>query len=156
MMIHNPSQLNPKIRHCANEAGFMLIEILVAISIFAIGLLAVAALQLRAVGNNTTGRFSMDSMTWTANQFEQFLTQSIDNANFVDTNGDGTAGLDAATAGSADFTLAFPDDGRNTQMYWNVADNPRGFKHIRVITVWRRVGASPKRAVFDFIKPQDV
>ena len=155
MLNRNPKQVLLRALCCNNANGFSLIEVVVAMSIFAIGLLAVAALQVRAVGNNTTGRFSMDSTTWTANQFEQFMTQNFDDANFLDTNGDGTAGLDSATPAAADFTLTFPD-GRNSTMYWNVADNPRGFKQIRVITVWQRVGGSPKRAVFDFIKPEDI
>jgi type IV pilus assembly protein PilV len=156
MLNHDPGTTLVKTPGCNNAAGFTLIEVVVALSIFAIGLLAVAALQIRAVGNNTTGRFSMDAMTWTATQFEQFIAQEFDNANFMDTNGNGTAGLDNDTPATADFSLAFPDDGRNTTMFWNVADNPRGFKQIRVITVWQRVGSGPKRAVFDFIKPEDI
>ncbi|BBO86334.1 prepilin-type N-terminal cleavage/methylation domain-containing protein [Desulfosarcina ovata] len=153
--------LNKKIRkpidcmkRVDNQKGFTLIEVAVALAIFAIGFLAVAAMQTRAVISNTTGRFSMDATTWTASQFEQFVAMNFDDADLVDTNGNGESGLDADTVATADSSLAFPDD-RNTTMYWNVADNPRGFKQIRVITVWDPVGASSKRAVFDFIKQED-
>ncbi|GAB6905355.1 hypothetical protein DESC_120043 [Desulfosarcina cetonica] len=154
MLKSNRQQSTAAMRPCNTTAGFTLIEVLVAMTIFAIGFLAVAALQTRAVIGNTTGRLSMDAAAWTASQFEQFVGQAFDNPNFIDTNGDGTAGLDADSAATADFTLASPD-GRNTTLYWNVADNPRGFKQVRVITTWDPVGASPKRAAFDFIKQED-
>jgi prepilin-type N-terminal cleavage/methylation domain-containing protein len=135
MMTISCKQLPTKVRSEKSAAGFTLIEILVAMSIFAIGLLGVAAMQIHAVRNNTSGRFSMDSMAWTAERIEQFIIDDFDNI---------------VTAGPSNLAT----DGRTNQISWTVDDHSRGFKHVTVTTTWRTVGGTPKSVEFHFIKSQ--
>ena len=78
------------------ESGFTLIEILIGISIFAIGMLAVAKMQMATVRNTTLGNV-ISQATMLANQkMEEIKTTSFDDlvANEVENNLDpeGNAG----------------------------------------------------------------
>ena len=134
MMIHSFRRLSANLRSADNSAGFTLIEVLVAICIFGIGLLGVAALQIHIIKNNTTGRFSMDAMAWTAEHIEQFISDDWENVN-------------------EQSTLNF-EDGRNCQIAWAVDPNDKGFKVVTVTTTWQNTGASRKSVTFEFIKPE--
>jgi len=134
MMDHSFKRLISNLKSADSSAGFTLIEVLVAISIFAIGLLGVAALQLHVIKNNTTGRFSMDAMAWTAENIEQFIVDNWEDVN-------------------QQAAINF-DDGRNCQIEWAVNEHIRGFKVVTVTTTWQNARASRKSVTFDFIKPE--
>ena len=72
----------------SGESGFTLIEILIGISIFAIGMLAVAKMQMATVRNTTLGNV-ISQATMLANQkMEEVKTTSFDDlvANEVENN----------------------------------------------------------------------
>ena len=62
------------------EAGFTLIEVIVAISILTVGLLAVASMQTAAIqGNNNAYRVT-EGATWAQDRLEFLLSLSYDDA----------------------------------------------------------------------------
>lgn len=61
-----------------DEKGFTLIEILVAIAIFSIGMLGIAGMQLQATSANTTARLSTELGAFAADQMENLTRNSID------------------------------------------------------------------------------
>ena len=122
------------------EKGFTLIEVMIAMAVFAIGILAVGSMQLTAAQGNTASGKMTTAATIAQNQMEQLISLAYDDpSNLNDTNGDGTAGLNSNTAGTADH--ADPANPVNGQyfVYWNIAaDNPiRNTKTIEVIVTWR-------------------
>lgn len=60
------------------EKGFTLVEMLVAITIFAIGLLAVAGMQLTAIGTNSDSNTLTAATALTEGIMEEILAWSVD------------------------------------------------------------------------------
>jgi type IV pilus assembly protein PilV len=130
-----------------NEKGFTLIEVLIAISILAIGLLAVASMQGSASKNNVLAGSRTEATTLAAEQMETLLSLAWDDALLSDADGDDAAGLDNAgfdndpsTQGDADHQLV---RGRYT-IYWNVVDNAiiDNTKTINLIVTWSDYGGN--------------
>jgi len=129
------------IREQERERGFTLIEIMIAIAVFSIGVLAVASMQTRAVQGNTHANRVTTAATWAQDKVEHcislpyfFPSAPTHHPDLNDRNGDGDSGLDDATAGTADYSEA---KGLYT-IYWNVAPNcpVDNTKTIRIIVTW--------------------
>ena len=71
------SQLN-KIKK--SEAGFTLLEILIAISIFAVGMLAVASMQISGLQGNATANVLSGAAAWGADRVETLIALPYDHA----------------------------------------------------------------------------
>ncbi len=104
-----------------HEEGFSLLEILIAIAIFSIGLLALATMQITAIQGNAFSGTTTDASTLAQDQLEQLMVLTYSSlttdANLVDTDADGDAGLNDATAGTADFS----NPSGNYTVYWNIS-----------------------------------
>jgi type IV pilus assembly protein PilV len=78
------------------ESGFTLIEVLIGVSIFAIGLLGVAALQMHAVRNTSIGNVTSQATMLANQKMEQVKATAFDDlvVNEVENNidPDGNAG----------------------------------------------------------------
>ena len=147
-----------------NQAGFSLIEVLIALTVFSIGILAVASMQTTATGGNAKARYISEATGWAVDRMEVLLNLDYNDPLLDDaagTNG-GTAGLDdglklpddtwktgAVSDGSATST-----DGSYT-IAWNVAaDSPvPSTKTIRVI-VSHNLLENP--VVLDFYKAEEL
>ena len=135
-----------------NQSGFTLLEVLIALFIFSIGILGVNAMQLTSIqGNGKANRISRAS-SLAADRIEQILSMPYDSdTNLIDDDGDGLIDgadlkeqyVDVNANGTAGLTDVPPNtdvgpvlsaDG-NYQIYWNVAlDSPvTNTKTIRVI-----------------------
>jgi type IV pilus modification protein PilV len=123
------------------ERGFTLIEIMIAIAVFSIGVLAIATMQTKAVQGNAHAKRITTAGTWAQDKVERFISLPYffpsapdHHPDLVDKDGDGEAGLDDATAGTADYI-------ESQDFYticWNVAHNcpVDNTKTIRVIVTW--------------------
>lgn len=141
---------------CENK-GFTLIEILIAMAIFAIGILAVLSMQVSAVNTNAAARRVTDNYTWAAQQAEEFMALSFTDPALNDTGGDfkpraqDEDGIDNDADGQID------EDGETGYMKiaWRVQENPpeNGFRSknitIRMTTMSRK---GPKTIDLDFVK----
>lgn len=156
------------------EQGFSLIEVLIALVVFSVGILAVASMQITSTGGNAKARYISEATNWGMDKMEDLLSRSYDDSALSDNNGDGTGqdsnknGIDDDDEGThvdgvANFGLgdntATAADGTSTEgkytIYWNVAvDQPiPNTKTIRVI-VTHPLLDNP--VVLDFVKTQPI
>jgi len=114
-----------------NKKGFTLIEAIIAILIFSIGIIAVNAMQNSAIMGNLAARQISEASKYAADQLETLMNVSY--ASIVDTDGDGINGIDDKTVSTADGNTVSPDGLYN--IYWNIVENypVQDAKMIRVI-----------------------
>jgi prepilin-type N-terminal cleavage/methylation domain-containing protein len=123
----------------AREGGFTLVEVIVAVSILAIGLLAVASLQTSAITGNYRAYKLTEGTTWAQDKLEYLMGKDYDDAelNLVDPGG--------------------PDDPKNNgeyQVYWKISlSGVSNAKLIEVWTEWEEKGV-PKASGVTSVKPQ--
>ena len=117
------NDMESSMRTLKKEEGFTLIEVLIALSIFAVGMLAVAAMQTTSIRVNSSAGKMTTSITLAQDQMEKFL-----NIPYTDPQ--------LAQAGSP-FTLPANADGYVVS--WNVTDDsPISNKKTITITVTGR------------------
>jgi type IV pilus modification protein PilV len=67
-----------------NTQGFTLIEVMIAIAVLTIGLLAIGSVQISSINGNTTGKMTSQAATFAADQLERLLALDFDDANLED------------------------------------------------------------------------
>ena len=132
------------------QLGFSLVETLVAITVFAIGFLAVISMQSTSIGGNEQARFTTEATILASGQVEFLLNRPYADPLLVDGVGTnpGLTGLDdGLTPGTV------PDQQQNSDEYtimWNIADTGTTAKSIRVIVT--RSILLPTPVKLDFVK----
>jgi len=136
------------LRNITNQQAFTLIEVLLAMLIFAVGILAVTSMDLTSTRVNSRAADMTEATALTRQKMEELLNMDFDDANLTDTNGNGLAGFDDDATNTADFSET---SGRHT-IFWNVAENQpvNDAKTIRVIVTWQNRGEN-KNVSFDSI-----
>ncbi len=137
--------------------GFTLIEVMIGIAIFAIGILAVGSMQISASNKNAGARNYTTVITAAKDRAEELMALPYDDADL-------NAGEHSVSAGNLTQTTDGIDNDEDGQIdeageagqvsiIWNVdEDQPLpGTKSVRV-TVTRRVGSRQKSSTLDFIK----
>jgi type IV pilus assembly protein PilV len=146
------------------QEGYTLIEILIAITILAFGLMAVATMQVTAIKTNAVASGMSQGLTLAQDKAEELMNLSY--STLIDTTGDGTDEDDGFglnnTVDPADECNDPVSDGFwpdpwdcsvSYRLFWNIAvDEPvTNSKTIRVIVTWTERGRD-KRIALDFIK----
>ena len=68
-----------KFKSSYKERGFTLIEVLIALAIFSIGILGVGTMQLRSTSGNTSARIRTEASVWAQDQVESIMLASYSN-----------------------------------------------------------------------------
>lgn len=120
-----------------DEKGFSLIEILIAITVFAIGILALGKMQITSIKGNSFGNELTRAITLTQNKAEELTGLPYDDPLTKDTNDNGIGGLDDTQSGNNVIADGNQVNGRYN-ISWNIAnDYPiNNTKTIRVIVTW--------------------
>ena len=111
--------------------GFTLIEVLIAMTILAIGLLALSSMQETSAQGNLTAREITQAVNISEKQIETLMNLTY--ANCTDSDGDGYSGLYDGLGG-ADNSLNATLNNKRYTVYWNVAENAtENFKDIHFV-----------------------
>ncbi len=153
-----------KLTECRKNScnqGFTLIEILIAMSIFAIGILAVGSMQISAVNTNARARNSMTVVTMAKDRAEELTALPYDHADLVGSADPGTLHTPAASAdgidNDEDGQIDEAGEAGQISIEWNVTESDLsgdGINDSKIITVTviRVVGTNQRRASLDLIK----
>ncbi|NLD36601.1 MAG: prepilin-type N-terminal cleavage/methylation domain-containing protein [Desulfatiglans sp.] len=137
----------------SNERGFTLLEVIMAVSILTVGLLAVASMQISAMRGNSMSMTYTESTERVQDKVEKLLIQRLmDSTSELHDKApkNGVNGLNDLGE-NADYT---DNSNPGYTVYWNVAEDYAGGKAlngintIRVIVTWR----GGKRYSFDILK----
>jgi prepilin-type N-terminal cleavage/methylation domain-containing protein len=133
--------------------GFTLMEVITALAIFSIGIVALYGVQTGTIGRNYTSNRITTASTWASEKIEDLL--SLAYQDLKDTDNDGAAGLSDSTTATADGSESSPD-GVYTVL-WNVAVNEPIYrtKIIRVIVTSQRAGTG-NLVDMEYVKQENI
>ncbi len=115
------NSLSTGIRPFTTDHGFTLLEVLIAVSIFAIGLLAIAAMQTSSVRVNSEAGQITSRISWGQDKLEQLLALPFDDADLA-------AGTHSPESTGDGYTIS-----------WNIIDdNPITGTKLVTVTVTGR------------------
>jgi type IV pilus assembly protein PilV len=86
-----------------NEAGFTLLEVMIAITILTVGLLAVAGMQTAAIRGNDNAYRVTEGTTWAQNRLELLIALPYNDARLTT----GTGKADPLPSAPAGYTITY-------------------------------------------------
>ena len=72
-----------KFKSSYKERGFTLIEVLIAVAIFSIGILGVGTMQLRSTSGNTNARIGTEASVWAQDRVETLMLLPYTDADLI-------------------------------------------------------------------------
>lgn len=139
-----------------SETGFTLPEVMIALAVFSIGILAVYSMQFKSIKGNAVARGVTDNVTLASAKVEDLVLLNFDNADLDPGShnpGSAADGIDNDMDGQIDEA---GETGTST-LTWNVTNdclgaNFEGHKCIEVIVTSRPGGGSQKEIRINFVK----
>lgn len=133
-----------------NDKGFTLLEAMIAVFILAVGIMAAAGMQIRAIDANNNGMARTMANSVALSVMEELKRLPFDDPNLINTNGNGLVGLnDGSDSGGRTVNPALADhqflpanfpnfqntyvlaggkivdnSGRSYQIFWNTDKSP--------------------------------
>lgn len=117
-----------------HESGYTLIEVLISLTLFSVGMLAIASMQISGIRGNATAKWHTEASTWSADRLERLMTRDYAHADLTSgSHGPVTEGL---------YTIN-----------WTVSANDpiNNVKTIDVTVSWKD-GTMSKNNTFSFYK----
>jgi type IV pilus assembly protein PilV len=164
-------QVNRKLKVYNNNQGFTLIEIMIAMVIFVVGMLSVAAMQTSATKGNNTANRSTRAFTWCSDRMEVLMSLPYDDPNPDDLdagehsedNGDFTQASDGI---DNDYDGEIDEVGESgvVEIMWTVVENdgitgapppPANTKSIAVTVSWRTPMGKQKSLTLNTVRARN-
>lgn len=125
-----------QINKISSNQGFTLVEVLIGVTVFSIGILAVGTMQISSIKGNSTARGITEAGTWAADQAERLVALPYDDPDLEDTTTPHTV----------------PHQGKY-EISWDVTDDDPivNTKKITVDVKWKDRGVE-KTVAFDYHK----
>ena len=124
------------------QEGFSLIEILIAMTVFSVGLLALNVMQTSTIKGNKSADGLTGTTTWAENQIEQIMTWDYNDPRLIDDS----------NATSIDGSATSPD-GVYTMEWFVVTDVPLVNTKTIMVTATRNLRGRPQTVILTCIKP---
>ena len=120
------------------QHGFTLLEIMIAIFVFSVGLLGLATMQVSAVRGNNFSDTLTEAANLATDRMEKIMAAGYNTV--ADTDDDGAGGLNDATVATADDQ----EVQGIYQIFWNVAEDVtvNNTKTVNIIITWIERGAT--------------
>ena len=112
------------------SGGFTLIEVLIAISIFAVGILAIAGMQIKSINLNSAARMQTEATTAAVDCMERLLSLPYEHPDLDESSGTQQTQVGAYTV-FWQITDESPISWCKTISVWVTADNPNA-KDVRI------------------------
>jgi type IV pilus modification protein PilV len=150
----------------SNESGFTLLEVLVGITILAVGMLAVAQMQITSIEGIDKSDESAIALNLAQREMERIIDMDYSDASLADTpsnNGDlySTANTDYQDCVDYEGSSVMPggeclDELNAYNLIYNIKNNTTGavptpYKEVVLIVQWKRKGKTFTRT-FTFVK----
>lgn len=146
-----------KIHSKDNNQGFTLIEVMIALAIFAIGILGIFTMQMTAIKGNASARGVTENYLSGMDKVEELMARPF-NDPLLDAGGPYTL---AATAdgidNDGDGTVDETGESGYISLQWQVQDDVMWGQNIKLVTVTVSSavnGGQQKTITFDFLKAQ--
>ena len=128
-----------------NEAGLTLIEVMISLAIFSIGILAVAQLQIWNVKNNTTGNISTQATLLARAKLEDLKNMPFAHAELnVGTHNDANNPVDIQGTAGGIFNRQWTVSG--------FAGDPANWRQVDMTVSWNRQGQNRQIDLTTIIK----
>jgi prepilin-type N-terminal cleavage/methylation domain-containing protein len=132
------------------QKGFSLIEVMIALVILAVGLLALNSMQGTFATGNAQSRQFIRATDIAARQLEVLKNTDYDDNALDDTDGNGILNGIGTDADHNNTITSFP---RDYNVFWNVAENATSnIKQVRIFVTWDQ---SNRHVDLDWIKPRN-
>ena len=135
-----------------SEEGFTLLEVMLAICIFTVGIMAVASMQMSTINLNSSALVLTEALNVAQDKMEELIGLPVANTQLDDVNGDGDAGLSnptraqltaggkvllpAGALNTIDHSAMASSGPRDFYLYWNASPGLNNSRNIAVIVGW--------------------
>ncbi|MBU1056271.1 MAG: prepilin-type N-terminal cleavage/methylation domain-containing protein [Proteobacteria bacterium] len=123
----------------SDNNGYTMIEVLIALAIFSIGILGLAKMQIASTNLNSYSRMATEATTMGGDEMERLMILSY-----------GDYDLNPAFNSEHSYT------NNNRTVTWTVTDNPDHKSINMIITYTIAISGTTKTIRLNYIKPQDI